>query len=78
MSQSDTLGRQVATVPTRCPKCGDSTDTAGSCGRWGCESQAWFWQGEWQEAEREAEADIRAGRVRSFDRVEELIRELNT
>ena len=26
--------------------------------------QAWFWTAAWQEAEREADADIRAGRVR--------------
>lgn len=25
--------------------------------------QAWFWTGEWQEGEREAEEDVRAGRV---------------
>lgn len=25
--------------------------------------QAWFWSAEWQQGEREAEADIRAGRV---------------
>ncbi len=29
-------------------------------------SQAWFWSTAWQEAEREAEADIQAGRVREF------------
>ncbi len=25
--------------------------------------QAWFWTGEWQEGEREAEEDLRSGRV---------------
>lgn len=29
-------------------------------------SQAWFWSRGWQEAEREAEADIQAGRVGEF------------
>lgn len=28
--------------------------------------QAWFWTRRWQEGEREAEEDIRAGRVHSF------------
>jgi bifunctional DNA-binding transcriptional regulator/antitoxin component of YhaV-PrlF toxin-antitoxin module len=40
--------------------------------------QAYFWSEEWQAAEREAEADIAAGRVRQFDNVEDLIRELNS
>jgi hypothetical protein len=38
--------------------------------------QAYFWSREWQEAEREAEEDIRAGRVREFASVEELLRDL--
>ena len=28
--------------------------------------QAWFWTKRWQEGEKEAEADIRAGRVHDF------------
>ena len=36
-------------------------------------SQAWFWSREWQQAEREAEADIQAGRVREFTDAEETI-----
>ncbi len=40
-------------------------------------SQAWYWTKEWQDAEREADADIAAGRVREFDNVEDLIKELN-
>ncbi len=39
--------------------------------------QAWFWTKEWQEQELEAEADIKAGRVKKFKNVEELIRELD-
>lgn len=39
-------------------------------------SQAYFWTKKWQEAEREAEEDIKAGRVKVFDSVEELIRDL--
>lgn len=35
--------------------------------------QAWFWTKRWQEGEAEAEEDIRAGRVRSFDNAEEGI-----
>ena len=39
--------------------------------------QSWFWTREWQEAEKEAEADIKAGRVKKFKRVEELIDDLD-
>ncbi len=39
-------------------------------------SQAYFWSQAWQEAEREASEDIRAGRTRSFDSVDKLIEEL--
>jgi len=36
-------------------------------------SQVWFWSEEWQAAEREAEADIAAGRVHEFPSAEEAI-----
>jgi len=39
-------------------------------------SQANFWSREWQRAEREANEDIAAGRVREFDDVENLIASL--
>lgn len=39
-------------------------------------SQAYFWTKRWQAGEREADEDIRAGRVRTFDSVEELIKDL--
>jgi len=39
-------------------------------------SQAYFWTKEWQEAEKEASEDIKAGRVKTFDTAEELIRDL--
>lgn len=29
--------------------------------------QAWFWTKEWQEGEKEAEEDIKAGRVKKFN-----------
>jgi AbrB family looped-hinge helix DNA binding protein len=35
--------------------------------------QAWFWTRRWQEGEREAEEDIRAGRIHSFDSAREGI-----
>ncbi|MBI2304564.1 MAG: AbrB/MazE/SpoVT family DNA-binding domain-containing protein [Chloroflexi bacterium] len=35
--------------------------------------QAWFWSKRWQEGEREAEEDIRAGRIHRFDSTEEAI-----
>ena len=40
-------------------------------------SQAWFWTEEWQKGEREADEDIAAGRVKEFDNVEDLIKDLN-
>ena len=39
-------------------------------------SQAYFWTKEWQQAEREASEDIKAGRVKTFDTAEELIKDL--
>jgi AbrB family looped-hinge helix DNA binding protein len=35
--------------------------------------QAWFWSKRWQQGEAEAEADIRAGRVHSFDSAKEAV-----
>jgi AbrB family looped-hinge helix DNA binding protein len=35
--------------------------------------QAWFWTERWQKMEREVEADIAAGRIKSFDSVDDLI-----
>ena len=39
-------------------------------------SQAYFWTKEWQEAEREASEDIKAGRVETFETIEELVEDL--
>lgn len=40
-------------------------------------SQAWYWTEEWQKGEREADEDIAAGRVKTFDNVEDFIKDLN-
>jgi len=40
-------------------------------------SQAYFWSEEWQKGEAEAEADIKAGRVKAFDSVEQLLEDLD-
>ena len=37
---------------------------------------AWFWSKKWQEAEREVDAHVKAGRVKKARSAEELIREL--
>ena len=37
---------------------------------------AWFWSKEWQEAEREVDAEVKAGRVKKARSAEELIRTL--
>ena len=39
--------------------------------------QSWFWSKEWQDAEKESEADLRVGRVKKFKNVEELIKDLD-
>lgn len=39
-------------------------------------SQAYFWTKKWQEAEKEADEDIKTGRVKTFDPVEKLVKEL--
>lgn len=37
------------------------------------DDQSWFWTPEWQEAEKEADEDIAAGRVHTFDTVDDAI-----
>lgn len=39
-------------------------------------SQAYFWTREWQEAEKEASDDIKEGRVKTFDNIDELMKDL--
>lgn len=39
--------------------------------------QTWFWSEEWQKGEEEAEADIRNGRLKSFNSLEELFADLD-
>ena len=39
--------------------------------------QAYFWTKEWQEAEAEADEDIKSGRVTRYSTVEELIADLH-
>jgi len=39
-------------------------------------NQAYFWTKRWQEGEKEADEDIKAGRVKVFDSVEELVKNL--
>jgi hypothetical protein len=40
--------------------------------------QAWFWTPQWQEGEREADADIAAGRVKTFRSTDEFIAHLES
>jgi AbrB family looped-hinge helix DNA binding protein len=39
-------------------------------------NQAYFWTKKWQEGEKEADEDIKAGRVKVFDSAEELVKDL--
>jgi antitoxin PrlF len=41
-------------------------------------SQAYFWTNRWQEGERQAEEDIRAGRVQKFEHVDDLVADLES
>ncbi len=41
-------------------------------------SQAYFWTKEWQTGEREAEEDIRKGRIKKFKSVKELMDDLRS
>ena len=40
-------------------------------------SQAWFWSQEWQQGEREASADIKAGRVKTSGSAEAFLESLD-
>ena len=40
-------------------------------------NQAYFWTKRWQEGEKEADKDIKAGRVKVFDSAEELMKDLD-
>ena len=40
-------------------------------------SQVYFWTRKWQEGEREADEDIKAGHVKVFESVDELIKDLD-
>ncbi len=39
--------------------------------------QAWFWTKGWQEAEKEAETDLRSGKVKKYNNIKELIKGLD-
>jgi len=39
--------------------------------------QTWFWTQEWQAAERKAESDLREGRTKAYDNLDELIADLD-
>jgi AbrB family looped-hinge helix DNA binding protein len=39
-------------------------------------TQSWFWTKKWQKVEREADEDIKAGRVKTFDEVDSLMKDL--
>ncbi len=41
-------------------------------------SQSYFWTPDWQAGERQAEEDIRQGRVKRFRRVKDLMKELRS
>jgi AbrB family looped-hinge helix DNA binding protein len=40
-------------------------------------AQSWFWTKKWQDEEKEADKDIEAGKVKTFDNVNDLIKDLD-
>ena len=40
-------------------------------------SQAWFWSNDWQDEEKKVQEEIRKGRVKKSQSVDELFRELD-
>jgi len=40
------------------------------------EDDSWYWSERWQQMEREADEDIKAGRIKTFENIQDLIREL--
>jgi AbrB family looped-hinge helix DNA binding protein len=41
-------------------------------------SQAWFWTTRWQKGELATEEDLKQGRVKDFDSIEDLLDDLNS
>lgn len=39
-------------------------------------NQAWFWSKKWQKEEREAEEDIKTGRIKTFNDADDLMKDL--
>jgi len=39
-------------------------------------AQSWFWTKKWQDAEKEVDEDMIAGRVKTFDSADNLIKDL--
>lgn len=39
--------------------------------------QSWFWTERWQEMEREADADVAAGRIARYDTADDLLADLD-
>jgi hypothetical protein len=60
--------------PSACGRAGSIFEVMESRER---EDQAWFWTERWQAMEREADADIEAGRVTVFETTEEFLEHLD-
>ncbi len=39
--------------------------------------QAWFWTEEWQKGEKEAQNDINSGNVKTFETIDDLLKDLD-
>ncbi|MBI3977786.1 MAG: AbrB/MazE/SpoVT family DNA-binding domain-containing protein [Chloroflexi bacterium] len=40
-------------------------------------AQTWFWKDHWQQMEREADADVTAGRIETLENVEDFLADLD-
>ena len=40
--------------------------------------ESWFWAKSWQAAERQADEDLKKGRYKDFDTVDELLKDLHS
>lgn len=38
--------------------------------------QAWFWSDDWQASEKQVDADIKAGRIKTANNIDELMKDL--
>jgi len=77
MSKSYVVTLDATTVNAIWLRLPSASDTFGKMARWvAAPDQAWYWTPEWQAQERQAEADLRAGRYEEFATMDEFLASL--